>query len=234
MHTTSSVQRVLLITPLVVVAVLAALLSCMLLAGRAVAHSGGSDDYISVVTSIDPADMPIEVTVKDRDDRLRIENLGTKTLIVGGYEQGDDPYVRIDKRGAFVNRNSTAYYQNKGRYGAPVPKSVTTGSAPKWQLAQRVSFYTFHDHRIHWMSKSVPPSADPGKEGRQKVFDWSIKVKYGDEPGTINGTLYYVGGKSSRDAYFAWGAAVAGVLLLITIFWLDRRRRRRRRLIATS
>lgn len=198
--------------------------------GVAGAHAGGSKDYLSVFKGVEPDDLPVKVTIKDRDDRIRIENLGTETLIIEGYDDDAfDPYVRIEPGQAFVNRMNRAYYENKGRYGAPVPEAVKRGGAPKWQSAGRVPFYTFHDHRIHWMARTPPGSVDTKKGGRQKVYDWEITVRYGDEPGAIKGTLYYTGGKSARRTWIVWAVTALALLALLSAVLIERRRRRSRK-----
>ena len=77
------------------------------------------------------------------------------------------------------------------------------------------------------MSPVTPPEVkDTGK--RTKIFDWSVPIKVGTQPGAIDGELFWVpeSSKAPAGAIVALVAiVVAGVLLVLVV----RRRRRRRR-----
>lgn len=208
--------------------------------GIAWGHGGSGEDYRSTITAIEPADLPIEVKVVGGDDELRVENVGDQQLVIFGYNQRtnekpdgwEDPYVRIGPEGVFVNHNATAYYQNQGRYGAPVPDGLGTPSdRPDWQrVREKPLFYSFHDHRIHWMAKSVPPGVDENSPKPQKVLDWEVPLRYGDREGAITGTLTYVGGTSrvgDRIELALTSLAVAGMVVVFGVDWWRRRRRSR-------
>lgn len=211
---------------------------CAVWPGVALGHGGSSGgDFRSEVTSIEPASLPLEVEMKGGDDQLRIENVGDRELVVFGYNQvgadnpdgWEDPYLRIGPDGVFVNTNSTAYYQNQGRYGAEVPEGKGERDAlPKWKLVREAPpSYSFHDHRMHWMARSVPPNVDADSPREQKVTDWEVPFRYGGELGVARGTLTYVGGKEQASSTIEFVLLAAAVGAMLVVFAVDWRRRRR-------
>ena len=46
------------------------------------------------------------------------------------------------------------------------------------------------------MLKSVPPSVDERDESTQTVFDWTVPMRYGDDPVEVQGRLLYTGGSA--------------------------------------
>jgi hypothetical protein len=222
-----------------VVAAAAALLA-LILPAVAHAHGGSGKDYRSKVLRIEP-DIPIEAEVEGGDDELRVENKGSETLYVYGYDRRDrdcgtdgadpdeDLYVRIDPDGVQVNHNNPAHYQNQGRYGAPVPDDVDNGR-PRWKAeSDGAPLYRFHDHRIHWMLKTLPPNVDEDKSGRQKVNTWKVPVRYGDQQACIIGQLDYIGGGSDVMGLVELGGLIAALLAMLVILALAVRQRRRLR-----
>ncbi len=210
---------------------LAVLISCF--AAGALAHGGNSKDYRSVVTSVMPASLPIDVVVKGGDDRLRIRNQGDKPLVVYGYESDErtrnpfvafNQYLRISPAGVDVNVNSTAYYLNQDRYGTKVPDQLPKTPSFK-RVVRGVPVYTFHDHRIHWMSTTPPPSVDVQDPSPQKVLVWKIPVKYGTTTGFIAGKLTYIGGRKPGLSLSQWLviAALGGMVLIFIVDYLRRR-----------
>lgn len=186
-------------------------------APSATAHKTNTQgDYVSSIDEIAGGEFPMTVTVKQGDDRLYVRNKGEGTLIIYGYK--DDPYVRIDERGVFVNKNSEAYYSNQDRFSAiGPPKNLQTEYA-NWKLVhKRPLSYEFHDHRIHWMLESPPKQINTRSDKDQLVFDWEVPFKYEDTKGNIKGKLYYVGGKPFPYALLAAGGGALLVLLIIVV-----------------
>ena len=201
-------------------------------------HSGSGKEYRSRVLRIEP-DIPIDVRVEGGDDQLRFENKGSKTLDVYGYGRREaecgssrvnpqrDLYIQITPRGVSVNTNNRAYYENKGRYGAAVPAGVGKGK-PKWKVVtEGVGLYRYHDHRIHWMAKTVPPSVDKDKAGRQKVTTWKVPVRYGTTQACVIGQLDYIGGKASSTGVLEWALLALAIVGLIGIVAAALRQRSR-------
>lgn len=191
--------------------VLAAVL-CALLAGlTATSASGhaGSPDYESLVRTITPRLPGFSVEVLNGDDRLELINSSKKTVTVYGYNR--EPYLRMGPDGAVsVNLRSPAYYLNQDRFsGARVPASAKPDAAPQWRVLERGGRYQFHDHRMHWMAKTVPPQVKD-RSKRTKIFDWAVPLRVEQAPGTISGQLFWRGsaGGPPAGAYVALAAFV--------------------------
>ena len=202
---------------------------CALAAGipatSAVAHEG-NPDYESLVKAVTPAIPGFRVQVLNGDDRLEVENGGSSTVTIDGYNR--DPYIRMRPGGTVeVNLRSPAYYLNQDRfYGTKVPATATAEAAranPEWKVVARAGRYEFHDHRMHWMAKSVPQQvADRAK--RTKIVDWQVPVHAAGATGAIAGSLFWRGADPGAPvgAFIAFGAvALLGGAAVIVV----RRRR---------
>lgn len=201
------------------------LIASAVAAPAALAHGGGSPDYISEVDSVQPADAGLTVDVLDRDDRLLLRNRGEQTVVVIGYD--GEPYVRLAADGTVaVNRNSPALYLNDDRFAdVDVPDNADGDAAPDWDVVNRDGQYEWHDHRIHWMSEGTLPPAVTDTGAETKVFDWTVPLRVGDREGGIDGTLTWVGrpgGGFPVAAAVALAAIVLGGLALVVFV---RRRR---------
>lgn len=203
--------------------------------GSAWGHGSASADYRSIVTSITPSSMPITAKILGGDDRLRVRNNGSKPLIIYGYDS--DPsnrnpfvvanqYVRITSTTVEVNHHSNAFAINQDRYGSQA--SSTISARPDFRPVKHAGpEYTFHDHRIHWMNRTPPPSVDPKNPAPQKVFSWKIPVQYGQTTGFIVGKLTYIGGKQPGLTASQW-LVIGALVAMLLVFAIDIRRRRKR------
>jgi hypothetical protein len=200
---------------------------CALAAGPtapfAYAHSG-SPDYESLVRDVTPSIPGFDVEVLNGDDRLEVQNTGSSTVTIDGYNK--EPYLRMRPDGTVeVNLRSPAYYLNADRfYGADVPDSADPKLVPSWKVVARGGRYEFHDHRMHYMANNVPQQvADRAK--RTKVFDWNVPLRAGGTTGTIRGELFWRGAQAGAPV----GAFIGlGVLVLLggaTVVAVRRRRR---------
>ena len=207
-------------------AVLVALLALATAATAALAHGGGGTDYISEVRTVKPANAGLGVEVLDRDDRLVLRNDSGKTVVVEGYN--GEPYARLRPDGTVeVNLNSPALYLNEDRFAkVDLPRRADERAAPEWKRVDGSGRFEWHDHRMHWMGANRPPAVkDPQR--RIKVFDWDVPIRLGDRPGSVAGTLTWVGRPDDGFpviAAIALGVLVAGGAALVV---LVRRRRRR-------
>jgi hypothetical protein len=190
----------------------------------ALAHQG-NPNFRSEVRALTPPLKGIDVHVVNYDDSLELQNSSSKTVVVEGYR--GEPYVRIAADGTVaVNHRSPSYYLNDDRYaeGVTVPADATPKAVPDWQTVDRTGRFTWHDHRIHWMARTVPPQVkDQGK--RTKVFDWQVPLDIGGRHAKLAGTLVWVGkqgGGFPVAAGIALGAVALGGLLLVVVV---RRRR---------
>ena len=114
-------------------------------------------------------------------------------VLVPGYE--NEPYLRFLVNGRVeMNANSPAKYLNEERYGGvTVPKTASAKATPKWELVSQGGTYTWHEHRVHWMSTNRPPKVEAsGGNTLQKVFDWVVPMSVGGDRVKASGTLWWV------------------------------------------
>lgn len=185
---------------------------------------GSSYHYRTYITSVTPKVPGLSIEVLEFADRLLLRNHTGQTVTVYGYS--GEPYARLLPNGAAEqNVRSPAVYLNTNFYAdVTVPSSANASAPARWVSVDRTATFEWHDHRIHWMSPLTPPQVkDTGK--RTEIFDWSVPIKVGSEPGAIDGELFWVPESSSASAgVIAAGVAIviAGALLVIVV----RRRRR--------
>ncbi|MFP5308938.1 MAG: hypothetical protein ACLGIR_05105 [Actinomycetes bacterium] len=183
----------------------------VLAAGPAAADAPGPTSYVSTITST-PDGLEAEVIGGDSYLTLRVPD-GTE-VVVPGYDE-DELYLRFNTDGTVeVNTNAVAFYFSQGRYGAEVPPDLQPGSVPPtWVLVAEDGAYSWHDHRIHWMSPTPPDFIDPGATEVQPVYDWEIPLLVDGEPVAITGDLAYLPAASPVPGLLALlvtaGAAVA-------------------------
>jgi hypothetical protein len=202
---------------------IAATAAVLLLAGAplAAAHQG-NPNMRSAVTAITPETDGLTVTVLNNDDRLELHNTSGKDVVIEGYS--GEPYARVLGDGTVaVNTNSEAYHLNDDRYGdVKVPKGL--GGEPKWKKLSGTGRFEWHDHRMHWMSKSKPPQVSD-EDAKAHIFDWKVPITVGGAQGRIDGTLDWVpltGG--GLPTGLIWGTAIVLILLCIGVFAIRRRR----------
>jgi hypothetical protein len=195
------------------------------LAPAAAAHGGGGAlGFRSTVTGLHPATPGVLVTVRDSDDRLDLKNETGKTLVVLGYE--GEPYLAFRDGRVYRNSRSPATYLNDDRFGQiTVPSSADPDAAPAWEEVAQKEDYEWHDHRIHWMSRTLPPTIAAAKQEPHHVFDWKVPATLDGKPLTIAGSLDYEPPPAGKPTY------LLGVLVVVAVgggaaVWLRRRRDR--------
>jgi hypothetical protein len=205
------------------VAAIAALTVC----SAAAAHGGGGAlGFRSTVTRITPAVAGLIVTVLDSDDRLDVTNTTGKRLVVAGYE--GEPYLEFRDGRVYRNVRSPATYLNDDRFGEDaLAKEADPKAQPRWQQVSEHERYEWHDHRIHWMSKSLPPKVRAAEDQPHHVFDWKVPATLDGEAIVITGSLDYDPPPEGRPT------ALIGALVVISAAGvaavLLRRRRERPR-----
>jgi len=208
----------------------AAALTALAVAPIASAHQG-NPNFRSNIRSVTPAVSGVKLQILNFDDRLELQNTSGKTVVVQGYNR--EPYARVLGDGTVqVNRRSPAFFLNDDRTGeVKVPASANAKAAPQWQLVDRSGRFQWHDHRIHWMGKGLPPQVkDTG--ARSKILDWQVPLQVGTAKGAIAGTLFY-------QPKPGGGAPVGAIAALIAIAALGAGgvavvRRRRRALVGAA
>jgi hypothetical protein len=108
-------------------------------------------------------------------------------VVILGY--AGEPYLRFTERGVLRNERSPATYLNEARYGGvELPERVDPRAPPVWEkVGEAGRPFGWHDHRIHWMSRSDPPVVVADRGSPHPVFDWVI-------PGTIDGETLAIEG----------------------------------------
>jgi MYXO-CTERM domain-containing protein len=205
----------------VALAVAAALL---LAAPVAVAHQG-NPNFRSIVDAVTPAVRGLDLHVLNYDDRFELTNRSGQTVTVQGYNR--EPYARVLADGTVeVNKRSPAYFLNDDRYAdVKVPASADANAPPQWAVVDRTGRLQWHDHRMHWMSKSLPPQVKD-KSRRTKVFDYAIPLRVGNRTGRIEGTLVWQPQGSKAPVGMFAGLGVLGLLAVGAVALVRRRRAR--------
>ncbi len=165
--------------------------SVLAFCSAATAHEGDPALGLrSKITRVKPTVPGLTIVVLDLGDRIRLVNKSGKTVQVLGYES--EPYLSFRSGGVYRNVRSAATYLNDDRYGqVKLPAAVNPKAPPVWKRVATGNSYEWHDHRVHWMSTSLPPKVAEAKEKAQHVFDWTVPVRVGTTPLTVFGSLDY-------------------------------------------
>ena len=147
-------------------------------------------NYRSIVTGTDPETDGVTFDVVGGDSFLEVSAVPGHEVVIPGYF--DEPYVRIDPDGGvWVNENSPAHYINRDRYGdVPIPEGVSREAPAEWVKVANDGRYAWHDHRVHWMSYDLPPSA--GGNSPDLVFPWEVPFSIDGQDGTVLGQLVWI------------------------------------------
>lgn len=167
----------------------------------AYAHGGGGPDatnFKATVTEVSSAGEQggtpegISWSVLANDALLEVDNGSGTEMVVFGYS--DEPYLRIGPEGVFENRNSPAAYINQERFGVvDVPSGVSATGQPDWTKVSDESTYRWHDHRIHWMSQTLPPQVAADEQSKTiKIFDWAVPFSLDSSRFEVTGTLNWI------------------------------------------
>ena len=189
------------------------LLALLAVLGVAPVHLGSGDDVqprdtVSIVESVSP-ELPegVRVDVVGGDAFLRVRSSGHE-VEVRGYE--DEPYVRIAKDGTVMeNRDTQTWVLSQNRY-AETTGTLLAGSSGWAEIASNGAAL-WHDHRIHWMSRSVPVVLD----AKGTVQHWKVPIVVDGTAHTVNGTLYLR--SKSSVAWWLLVLPAAGVAALLAL-----------------
>ena len=127
----------------------------------------------------------VDARVVAFDDRLEIEVEPGHEATVLGYE--DEPYVRVLEDGTVeVNRRSPTSYLNEDRFAeVEVPDAADADAAPEWEAVAAQGRYGWHDHRIHYMARDLPPQVTD-ESVETEVFDWAVPIAVDGDRGRID------------------------------------------------
>ncbi len=151
-------------------------------AAPAVADPAGPTDFLNEIIEVDPPATGVTFSVVGGDAFLRaVVEPGSRLVVIGYF--GED-YLRVLPDGSVEeNRNSPSVALNQDRYGGNAEYDRPEAElAPDWQTIGDGGVWAWHDHRIHWMSKTPPPGRTPG----DVVYD-EVTV-----PVVVNGTATLV------------------------------------------
>ena len=119
---------------------------------------------------------PPPVSVCDADDRLRLRNESGQPLVILGYQ--GEPYLVFRDGKCSGTEHSPATYLNDDRYGqVELPEEADPAAEPRWEEVAPRETYEWHDHRIHWMSTTLPPKVEVANDQRHHVFDWKFRQR---------------------------------------------------------
>ena len=116
-----------------------------------------------------------------------------------------------------------------------MPEGVVAGVDPVWVQVGSGGSYAWHDHRVHWMSRDVPPAITGSR--RQPVFPWEIRLEVDDVATVVHGDLEWVpparspaapaaavlallgvvGTRRSRSAPLWWGIGASVVAIVVVV-----------------
>ena len=202
----------------------AAALAAVVSSPVAAAHGGGGAlGFKSTITGVTPPGTGVSVQVLDSDDRLVLRNRTGKPLVIDGYE--GEPYLAFRDGRVLRNSRSPATYLNDDRFGAvEVPAEANPKAPPRWEEVAQKEEYDWHDHRIHWMSKTLPPKVAAAKDEPHHVFDWKV-------PGTLEGKQFAIAGTLDYEPPPGGNPALlVGAVAVVTLGGVGAVLLRRRRL----
>ena len=182
--------------PLLALVVLVLLLPAQL----ASADPARPTHYRSTVTDlVDGSGAPVagvRADVVGGDTYLVLSVTAVEQVEVPGYE--GEPYLRFDADGRVeVNIRSPARWLNDARFGAldvEVPSTADPEAPPEWETVATAGRYAWHDHRIHFMSPTLPDDVDPTAGTAQEVFTWEVPLVVDGGHARIEGTLVWLPG----------------------------------------
>jgi hypothetical protein len=166
-----------------------------------------------------PNILGVQVAVLGGDDRLNLQNLSGRTIVVFGYDE--EPYLRFDAEGrVFRNMRSPATYLNEDRYAdVQLPPEADPHASPTWQQVANGNHFAWHDHRIHWMKRAAPPIVREEPRQTHRIRYWKVPATANGEPFAIEGFLGYApppaaGSASDDGSWWPPAPLLAGLIAL--------------------
>jgi hypothetical protein len=183
------------------------------------AHLGSGDSVQprnteSVIEKISPA-VPggVKIEIVGGDSFVRLTAVGIRAE-VPGIE--NEPYIRINEDGLVeINDASVTAVFNGDRYGGIDTSLMKPGPVPKWRTISVEGIAMWHDHRIHWMSPTEPPTIDD----KGTVQPWKIRMTIAGKATVVSGTLYL-----REAASVAWWLLIIPAVAIAVLLSLLRRR----------
>jgi hypothetical protein len=184
--------------------------------------------YQTLLTGITPRLPGIAARVGSNGDWIEMTVSGRQQVVVSGY--GGEPYLLLTGTGVWQNDLSPTVYLNQSLFvDTSALTAARSSAAPHWRRIAAAGTARWHDHRIHWMGVSRPPSVAADPSHRHAIGDWSVRARAGATPFEVRGTLTWIGrpdqvlGMPLTIAVTLCGVAVVG--LVLTWFLVLRARR---------
>jgi hypothetical protein len=183
------------------------------------AHLGSGDSVQprnteSVIEKISPA-VPggVKIEIVGGDSFVRLTAVGIRAEVPGIK---NEPYIRINEDGLVeINDASVTAVLNGDRYGNVDTSQMKPGPVPKWRTISVEGIAMWHDHRIHWMSPTDPPTIDD----KGTVQPWKIRMTIAGKATVVSGTLYL-----REAASVAWWLLIVPAVAIAALLSLLRRR----------
>jgi deferrochelatase/peroxidase EfeB len=170
----------------------------------------GATNFQTTVSALSPAVDGVSLAVIENGSRLELRNATATEVVISGY--GGEPYARVGPGGVYLNDNSPATYLNASRFSTtPVPEGVDGTKSPQWRQVETEPVFRWHDHRIHWMLSTLPPSVAADPSVARQISSWTVNLSYGGAPLSVTGTLRWVPGPNPYP-WFALGILIAAGL----------------------
>lgn len=188
---------------------------------------GDSRFYVTQLSSVQPAPAGLKVEVTRSGEWVRVTNTSNTPVTVLGYT--DEPYLRLGPGGTEENRSSLSSYLNDSLVISQVPPDWTVKPV-RWEKVSADPTYAWHDHRVHWMTSTLPPVVAQDPEHPHLISTWKIRLLYGDVPVTATGTLSWSGRPSqfgSVGSRVVWTVGIGALLIVVGRLVLAQRTRRR-------
>jgi hypothetical protein len=170
----------------------------------------GATNWVSKVTSVNPALSGLSVKVVELGNRIELRNTGPEVTVLG---YNGEPYLRVGPLGVYENVNSPATYLNRTRTGTTAPPSglpTDPNASPQWQKISSAEVTRWHDHRIHWMGAVPPPDVQRAPNRVHTRPPWQVMLRQGNATIVVNGSLTWRPGPSP----WPWLAA-AGLIAVV-------------------
>lgn len=189
----------------------------------AMADPARPTNYHSQVLRITPATSALKVQVVGGDGFLNVKVAEGHEVLVPSTASDAPPYLRFDKDGTVEeNLLSANTYLNNSRYGGTaVPADAQNAKAdtpPQWRKVASGGDYSWHDHRIHWMTPNQPPSLGEKSTGKVNMGgpngDWVVPLIVDGKAVTIYGQLVLKSGVSPLP-WLALALVAGGALFLL-------------------
>lgn len=156
------------------------------------AHGSEAKNTESIIESISPKPSSVAISIAAGDSFIVIKADKGHTVEIAGYS--DEPYLRVRDDGTVEeNQNSPAVVLNKSRLANVDSVTPDPSLQPAWVTIASNGEVAWHDHRIHWMSPTTPPTLDDAGTVQQ----WSVKLIVDGEEVVVEGRLVLLNSPSA-------------------------------------